>query len=85
MSAPGSDKSKSAKEKEQESKRHVVTNVLELQYDMMNHETVSNMAARYAKQTGYHEDKLAFKLDLLRMLAMYRLRRKQLRQQHAMI
>lgn len=84
MSASG-DKNKAIKDKEQESKKHVIVNVLELNQDMMVHETIATMSSRYAKQTGYYEDKSAFKLDLLRMLAMYRLRRKQQRAQHDMV
>lgn len=57
--------------KDDERKKQFVTNVLSLPAAVATHPVIGVMAAKYAKMAG-HEDKLAFQLDLLRMLAIAR-------------
>lgn len=58
--------------KEDERRRQFVTTVLGLSPTVLNNSPIiATMVAKYVKVPG-HEDKAAFQLDLLRMLAMAR-------------
>lgn len=57
--------------KEDERKKQFVTSVLSLPAAMAAHPVIGVMASKYSKMSG-HEDKAAFQLDLLRMLAVAR-------------
>nr|WEG68780.1 small capsid protein [Mastomys natalensis cytomegalovirus 1]WEG68916.1 small capsid protein [Mastomys natalensis cytomegalovirus 1]WEG71144.1 small capsid protein [Mastomys natalensis cytomegalovirus 1] len=57
--------------KEDERKRQFVTTVLALPPTMATHPVVGSMVSKYIKMSG-HEDKAAFQLDVLRMVAIAR-------------
>ncbi|AEV80754.1 small capsid protein [Aotine betaherpesvirus 1] len=65
-----SSQSKKEKDSEDKKRQHVGMQVLELREDLLNRPVVSTMLARYTKMSSLFADKNAFKLDLLRMLAM---------------
>lgn len=64
------------KDKEDDKRRQtILVDVLELKPVYMNHPTIASMVSKYAKMTTIpHADGVAFKLDLLRMLAVTRRR-----------
>lgn len=61
----------SKKDKDEDRKRFLTT-VLELPMSMWDNATVQTMCGRYVKHASLHGYKDAFKIDLLRMLAVSR-------------
>lgn len=70
-SAGGSKKDKD-KDKDDDKRRQIVTTVLDLQPNHLNHLTIGAMCTRYARTACLPQHKDAYKLDLLRMLAVAR-------------
>ncbi|QQL10205.1 Ja79.1 [Japanese cytomegalovirus] len=64
-----------AVKRDEDKRRHVCTNVLDLPQESMEHPVTNTMLAKYVRMSSYFTDKYAFKLDLLRMLAVARTRR----------
>ncbi|AKG51615.1 UL48A [Papio ursinus cytomegalovirus] len=64
-----------AAKKDEEKRRHVCLNVLDLPQESMEHPVVGTMLTKYVRMSSFFTDKSAFKLDLLRMLAVARTRR----------
>nr|WEG69744.1 small capsid protein [Mastomys natalensis cytomegalovirus 3]WEG69884.1 small capsid protein [Mastomys natalensis cytomegalovirus 3]WEG70024.1 small capsid protein [Mastomys natalensis cytomegalovirus 3]WEG70164.1 small capsid protein [Mastomys natalensis cytomegalovirus 3]WEG70304.1 small capsid protein [Mastomys natalensis cytomegalovirus 3] len=62
----------SSGKKEEERKKQFVSSVLSLPSGVLSQPVVATMIPKYMKMTG-HEDKAAFQLDLLRMLAVARI------------
>lgn len=63
----------SSKKDEDKRKQYLFAAVLKLKPNMIQHPVVATLLQKYAKQqqTGYGEN--AFKLDFIRMMAMYRI------------
>lgn len=61
----------SSSKKEEERKRQFIVTVLELPHTTSAHPIIGQLVTKYVKMPG-HEDKAAFQLDMLRMLAMAR-------------
>lgn len=71
-SAPASGSGSGLSKKDEERRKQFVTGVLGLPVGVLGSSPiVGTMAAKYVKMAG-HEDKSAFQLDLLRMLAIAR-------------
>ena len=66
----------SSKKEEEKKKQQMLTGVLGLQPTMANHPVLGVFLPKYAKQNGGNVDKTAFRLDLIRMLALHRLNTK---------
>ncbi|AEV80413.1 small capsid protein [Cercopithecine betaherpesvirus 5] len=64
-----------AVKKDEEKRRHVCLNVLDLPQESMEHPVTGTMLSKYVRMSSFFTDKFAFKLDLLRMLAVARTRR----------
>ena len=66
----------SSKKEEEKKKQQMLTGVLGLQPNMASHTVLGVFLPKYAKQNGGNVDKTAFRLDLIRMLALHRLNTK---------
>lgn len=66
----------STKKEEEKRKHALLNNVLKLKPAMIQHPVISTLSSKYIKQQSAGYDESSFKLDLLRMLALYRLNKK---------
>ncbi|AEV80909.1 small capsid protein [Saimiriine betaherpesvirus 4] len=66
----GSGSNSGAGKKDEDKKRHVGIQVLELKAEYLERPVINTMLSKYARMSSMFSDKNAFKLDLLRMMAM---------------
>lgn len=74
QSVSGSSSAKKA-DRDEEKKKYVVVHVLDLSPSHVDNPTISTFCVKYARMSSMYQYKNAFKLDLLRMLAVARANR----------